>query len=79
MSCPDIGASELHPKDGPPRIRQLLFVSDAAVADAAELPPAVRSLIDAAEVYVVTPSLPGRLAWLTDELNASRHAARPAP
>ena len=36
----------------------------------------VRAVIDdAAELYVVTPSLPGRLAWLATELNPSRHAA----
>jgi len=40
------------------------------------LPPRVRAAIDAAgEVYVVTPSLPGRLAWLASQLNESRHAA----
>jgi len=51
-------------------------VSDAAVADVDELPPAVRAVIDdAAELYVVTPSLPGRLAWLATEVNPSRHAA----
>ena len=49
-------------------IRRLLFVADAAVADVDELPPAVRTVIDAAaDVYVVTPTLPGRLAWLADE------------
>lgn len=57
-------------------IQRLLFVSDAAVADVDELPRAVRAVIDdAAELYVVTPSLPGRLAWLASELNPSRHAA----
>jgi hypothetical protein len=57
-------------------IQRLLVIADAAVADVAELPPRVRAVIDAAdEVYVVTPSLPGRLAWLASELNKSRHAA----
>ena len=57
-------------------IQRLLFVSDAAVADVDELPSPVRAVIDdAAELYVVTPSLPGRLAWLATELNPSRHAA----
>jgi hypothetical protein len=47
-----------------PAIRRLLFVADAAVADVDELPRSVRAVIDAAaEVYVVTPTLPGRLAW----------------
>lgn len=51
-------------------------MADAAVADVDELPPRARAEIDAAgKVYVVTPSLPGRLAWLASELNKSRHAA----
>ncbi len=33
-------------------------------------------MIDAAgEVYVLTPSLPGRLAWLADDVDRFRHAA----
>ena len=76
MSDADTGALESHPKDGRPAIRRLLFVADAAVADVDELPPAVRAVIDAAaDVYVVTPTLPGRLAWLTDEVDRFRHIA----
>ena len=76
VSSPDIGAPDSHPTDRKPAIQRLLFVSDAAVADVDELPRAVRAVIDdAAELYVVTPSLPGRLAWLATELNPSRHAA----
>jgi nucleotide-binding universal stress UspA family protein len=57
-------------------INRLLFIADAAVADVDELPPAVRALIDAApEVHVVTPTLPGRLAWLADEVDRFRHVA----
>ena len=57
-------------------IQRLLFVADAAVADVDELPPAVRAVIDAAaEVYVVTPTLPGRLAWLADDVDRFRHLA----
>jgi nucleotide-binding universal stress UspA family protein len=57
-------------------IERLLFVADAAVAEADELPPAVRDVIDAAaEVYVVTPTLPGRLAWLADDVDRVRHIA----
>ena len=53
-------------------IQRLLFVADAAVADVDELPRAVRAVIDAAaEVYVVTPTLPGRLAWLADDIEGS--------
>jgi nucleotide-binding universal stress UspA family protein len=57
-------------------IQRLLFVADAAVADVEELPPAVRSVLDAAhEVHVLTPTLPGRLAWLSDDVDRCRHVA----
>ena len=57
-------------------IERLLFVADDAVAGADELPPQVRAVIDAAaEVYVVTPTLPGRLAWLADDVDRFRHSA----
>jgi nucleotide-binding universal stress UspA family protein len=53
-----------------------LFIADAAVADVGELPPAVRAVIDAAaDVYVVTPTLPGRIAWLTDAVDQVLHLA----
>lgn len=72
----DIAAPGSYPEDRGSPIRRLLVFADAAVAEVAELPPRVRTVIDAAdEVYVVTPSLPGRLAWLASELNKSRHAA----
>ena len=59
-----------------PAIERLLFVSDAAVADVGELPTAVRAIVDAArEVYVITPTLPGRLAWLADDVDRFRHYA----
>jgi nucleotide-binding universal stress UspA family protein len=46
------------------------------VADADDLPPSVRRIIDdAAELYVVPPSLPGRLAWLADDIDGFRHVA----
>jgi nucleotide-binding universal stress UspA family protein len=57
-------------------IERLLFVADAAVADVNELPPAVRSVLDAAnKVHVLTPTLPGRLAWLSDDVDGCRHVA----
>jgi nucleotide-binding universal stress UspA family protein len=57
-------------------IGRLLFIADAAVADVDELPAAVRAIIDsAAAVYVVTPTLPGRLAWLADDIDRCRHVA----
>jgi nucleotide-binding universal stress UspA family protein len=57
-------------------VRRLLFVADAAVAAVDELPPPVRAVIAAAaQVYVVTPSLPGRRAWLADDVHRCRHVA----
>ena len=76
MSTPDTTAPGDVARDGAPAIRRLLVVADAALADVAELPPRARAIIDeAGEVYVVTPSLPGRLDWLASELNPSRHIA----
>jgi hypothetical protein len=59
-----------------PPIQRLLMVADSAVAAVDDLPAAALAEIDAAaEVYVVTPSLPGRLAWLTDDVDRCRHLA----
>jgi hypothetical protein len=56
--------------------RRLLFIADAAVADVHDLPLEARALLSAAaEVYVVTPTLPGRLAWLADDVDQFRHLA----
>lgn len=52
------------------------MVADSAVVDTDELPLPVRALLtEADEVYVVTPSLPGRLAWLADDVDQPRHRA----
>jgi nucleotide-binding universal stress UspA family protein len=76
MTNPEIEVSAPDPKDGSPAIRRLLFVADAAVANVDELPPAVRSILDAAaELYVLTPTVPGRLAWLADAVDRHRHLA----
>jgi len=76
MSHADIGTSQSQPDDRRAAIKRLLFVADAAVADVDDLPPAVRTVIDtAAELYVVTPTLPGRLAWLADDVDRHRHIA----
>jgi nucleotide-binding universal stress UspA family protein len=70
------GAADSHPKHRRLAVQRLLFVADAAVADVTELPASVRATIDAAaEVYVVTPTLPGRLAWLADDVDRCRHVA----
>jgi hypothetical protein len=64
------------PKQRTRPIQRLLFVADAAVAEVDDLPPAVRVLIDAAaHIFVLTPTLPGRLAWLADDVDGSRHVA----
>jgi nucleotide-binding universal stress UspA family protein len=76
MNGPNIGAPESQPKDRRSSIARLLFVADAAVADVDELPRAARAVIDAAaEVHVLTPTLPGRLAWLADDVDRFRHVA----
>lgn len=76
MSSPNGVGSDAPPTNPTPGIERLLFVSDAAVADVDELPPVVRAIIDAAtEVYVLTPTLPGRLAWLADDVDRFRHYA----
>src|SRR5918994_1259468 len=76
MSSRHGAASNSPPRSYSPAIQRLLFVSDAAVADVDELPTAVRAIIDAAtEVNVLTPTLPGRLAWLADDVDRFRHLA----
>src|SRR4051794_27620580 len=76
MSSPNGVGSDAPATSGTPGIQRLLFVSDAAVADVDALPPAVRAMIDLAiEVNVLTPTLPGRLAWLADEVDRFRHYA----
>jgi hypothetical protein len=76
MRTEDIEAGAARPQISPQPIERLLMVADAAVAAVDELPAPVRAMIDAAaEVYVITPSLPGRLDWLTDAVDRSRHLA----
>jgi nucleotide-binding universal stress UspA family protein len=76
QTSPNGVGSDAPPTKPSPGIQRLLFVSDAAVADVDELPPVVRAIIDAAiEVYVLTPTLPGRLAWLADDVDRFRHYA----
>jgi nucleotide-binding universal stress UspA family protein len=76
MSTPNAVVSDGHPTNPSPGIQRLLFVADAAVAGVQELPPVVRAILGAAtRVYVLTPSLPGRLAWLTDDVDRFEHYA----
>ena len=73
---PDSDARAAPQLDRQMPIQRLLFVADAAVADVHELPARVRAVLEtAAEVYVVTPTLPGRLAWLADDVDRFRHVA----
>jgi nucleotide-binding universal stress UspA family protein len=72
----DTGHPGTDPRQPERPIKRLLFIADSAVADADDLPPSVRAIIDdAAELYVVPPSLPGRLAWLADDIDGYRHVA----
>jgi nucleotide-binding universal stress UspA family protein len=76
VNTQDIPNSQPHLIDGGPAIQRLLFVADAAVAEVSQLPPPVRAVIDAAAaVHVLTPTLPGRLAWLADDVDEVRHVA----
>ncbi len=76
MSQSEIGVADSRQVERRRSIDRLLFVADAAVADVDQLPSAVRAVIDsAAEIYVITPTLPGRLAWLADDVDRFRHVA----
>jgi nucleotide-binding universal stress UspA family protein len=76
MSRRDVESLALQPNEPRAPVERLLFIADAAVADTDELPTTVRAVIDAAaSVYVVTPTLPGRLAWLADDVDRFRHIA----
>lgn len=55
---------------------RLLVATGAAVAQVDQIPPLVRTLIDAAsDVLVITPILPGGLQWLVSDTDRARHAA----
>lgn len=76
MTRRDVESLALPPNELRAPVERLLFIADAAVADMDELPSAVRAVIDAAsDLYVVTPTLPGRLAWLADDVDRFRHIA----
>jgi hypothetical protein len=76
MSNRDVDTRDLPASQGERAIARLLFVADASVAHVDQLPPAVRVLIDAAaDIFVLTPTLPGRLAWLADDVDGFRHVA----
>jgi hypothetical protein len=55
---------------------RLLVVTGAAVAGAQQLPPSIRALIAAAsDVLVVTPTLPTKLQWLTNDTDGYQQVA----
>jgi hypothetical protein len=76
MNDSDVAVPDSRASSRGPSLERLLFVADAAMTEVGELPPGVRAVVDAAaEVYVVTPTLPGRLAWLADDVDRFRHVA----
>ncbi len=56
--------------------RRVLVLSNEDLADANEVPPAIRPLIDdAEEIYVVAPTLTTWMQWLTDDRDGARASA----
>jgi hypothetical protein len=67
-----LGVRDPRPTGGT-AIGSLLVVADTAVANMDVLP---RAVLDAAvEADVLTPTLPGRLAWPVDRVERFRHVA----
>jgi hypothetical protein len=55
---------------------RLLVATGVAVAQVDQIPPLVRTLIDAASnVLVITPILPGGLQWLVSDTDRARREA----
>jgi hypothetical protein len=55
---------------------RLLVVTGGAASDLEEIPPSVRLLIHgAAEILVVSPALPSRMAWLASDTDKTREVA----
>lgn len=55
---------------------RLLIATGEAVSGTDQLPSSIRALIHAAEdVFVIAPTLPGRLDWLTSATDAAREHA----
>jgi len=56
--------------------RRVLVLSNEELADANEVPEAIRPLIDEAEeIYVVAPTLTTWMQWLTDDRDSARVSA----
>ncbi len=55
-----------------PTARRVLVVTNEDLADANEVPPSIRPLIDDAdEIYVVAPTLTAWMHWLTDDRDSA--------
>lgn len=55
---------------------KLLIAAGDTVSELHEVPVGVRSLVDtASEILVMSPSLTGRLHWLTGDTTRARHVA----
>lgn len=62
------------PASAPMRPR-VLMITDESLAEANEVPNAIRPLVDQAEVYVVAPTLATRLQSLTSDVDGARASA----
>lgn len=59
-----------------PPARRVLVLTNEELADANEVPDAIRPLLDGAErIYVVAPTLTTRMQWLADDRDTARVAA----
>jgi nucleotide-binding universal stress UspA family protein len=59
-----------------PTGRRVLVLSNEELADANEVPEAIRPLVEAAEqIFVVVPALTTRMQWLTDDRDSALVAA----
>lgn len=57
-------------------IQRLLVLAGEELANVEELPPGVTTLLhEAGEVFVLSPTRPGRLRWLFSDVDDARHVA----
>ena len=57
-------------------IQRLLVLAGEDLANVEELPPGVSTLLhEAGEVFVLSPTKPGRLRWLFSDVDDARHVA----
>jgi hypothetical protein len=55
---------------------KLLIAVGETASSTADVPPSIRAVVDAAsEVFVVSPTLPGRLDWLNSDTDAAHKRA----